>query len=246
MLFFSVPSSAFELKGLQPIQPYGGFSAFNASTPGKGVYSMGIGFERSVDMNYYRATINGGYGISSGTEFLLTIPYLIEWNNSLDGLEDISAGIKQRFFKENKYGPSVAYLLKFSLPTGKNKFTTGGAAGAGLIISKKLGPFSSSLNLIYSVPFDGSYSKQLELIWGLDLRSAHDFDIVAELYAVDSYFTAGFDSVEGRLGYRIRTAENVYTVLGAGYDFKGHDPEFRLTVSFNFIFRKNNNAGDNL
>ncbi len=235
-LFLSPVAYAFDLKGLQPVQPYGGFSGFSAFTMEKGVISAGIDFERSIETDFYRATLKTGYGITSNTEALLTIPYTFEWREKVDGFEDISIGVKQRFFRENRYGPSIAYLLKLSFDSGEEEFGTKGAAGAGLIVSKKLGPFSSNINFLYSEPFDDSYNEQMEFIFGLAFSASHDFDIIAELYAVDNYAEDGFETIEGRLGYRIRTSDNVYTVLGAGYDFQGRDPEFRIGVSFNFLF----------
>jgi len=228
-------SHAFELKGLQPVQPHGDFSGFTASSLGRGTYGFGTDMERSVDTNFYRATLKAGYGVTEHMDILLTVPYLLEWENSVDGLEDIVLGVKQKFFNGSRYGPSVAYLLALALPTGSDEFTTEGAAGAGFVVSKKLGPFSGNLTMVYSVPFDDKFSEQLEIVLGLDLSASHDFDIIAELYAADGYFADRFQTLEGRLGYRIRTSDDVYTVLGAGYDFKSRDPEFRLGVSFNFI-----------
>lgn len=225
---------AFELKGLQPIQPNGTFSGFGTDTIEKGTFDVGIDFERSIDTDYYRTTLKSGYGFSHDAELLMTVPYLIEWEDTSDGFEDLSLGLKHRIFNESENSPSFAYLVKFSLPTGREKFSTDGAAGIGIVIGKKLGPFKSHLNLIYSVPFDDEYDEQVEFIFSVDLSAAHNFDILAELYAIDSYFVDSYETVEGRLGYRIRTSQNIYTLLWAGYDFKNRDPEFRLAISFNF------------
>lgn len=232
------PTHAFELKGLQPVQPHGVFSSFGTDTVEKGVFAAGTDFERSIDPHYYRATLKTGYGLSGNAELLFTVPYIFNWMDSEEGFEDVSFGVKHRIFRENGYGPSAAYVVKLSLPNGSGNFTTDGTVGAGIAVSKKLGPFSSILNLVYSRPFDDSFEDQIEIVAGFGLRASHDFDIVAELYSVNSYFSNDFDTVEGRIGYRIKTTENIYTLIGGGYDFKNRDPEFRLLVSFNFIFRK--------
>lgn len=246
IVLLSLPAYCFELKGLQPVQPHGGFSGFSASTSGKGVFSAGIDLEKSIDVGYFRTTAKVGYGITSAMDLLLSFPYIFDWEESLDGAEDFNIGIKQNFFRENKYGPSVAYLLKVALDTGRREFTSEGSAGAGLIISKKLGPFNAHLNFIYTEPFDGDFDEKIEFIFSVALRASHDFDIIAELYAVDTFFNNEFDSFEGRLGYRIKTADNIYTVLGAGHDFKNADPQFRLLVSFNFVIGGPNGTSDNL
>jgi hypothetical protein len=232
----SLPANAFVLQGLQPLQPNGVFSTFSASTSQKGAFSMGLEFERSIETDYYRTTVKAGYSVTSNMEILVSVPYLVELDQDITGFEDYSIGIKQNFFRENTYGPSVAYLLRVSLPSDTDEFSTDGSAGAGLIISKKLGPFTGHLNFLYSEPFDDAFNEQIEVILGANLKTSHDLDILAELYMVDSYYDESFETYEGRLGYRIRTTDYLYTVLGAGYEFKNRDPEFRLIVSFNFIF----------
>jgi hypothetical protein len=236
ILTISRPANAFVLQGLQPLQPNGVFSAFSASTSSKGTVSLGLEFERSIETDYYRTTAKAGYSVSDRMELLVTFPYLDDLDQEITGFEDYSVGIKQNFFKENTYGPSVAYLLRVSFPTDAEEFSTDGSVGAGLIISKKLGPFTGHLNFLYSEPFDDFYNEQIEIILGANLRAAHDLDILAELYMVDDYYSEEFETYEGRLGYRIKTTDYLYTVLGAGYEFKNRDPEFRLMVSFNLIF----------
>ncbi|UCG77795.1 MAG: hypothetical protein JSV21_09485 [Nitrospirota bacterium] len=197
--------------------------------------SIGLDFEKAIETDYFRSTLKVGYSITSKMEIMLSAPYLSNFQGVTNGAEDLFIGIKQNFFGENRYGPSIAYLLMASFPSGEDTFTTDGSAGAGLIISKKIGPFTGHINFIYAEPFDDAYDEQMELILGMDFKAAHDIDIIAELFMVDSYYSDGFETIEGRLGYRIRSFDNMYTVLGAGYEFQNRDPEFRLMASFNFV-----------
>lgn len=240
LLIISNPASAIVFQGLQPLQPNGVFSAFSASTSSKGTVSVGLEFERAIESDYYRTTAKAGYSVTDRMEFLITFPYLDDLDREITDFEDYSVGIKQNFFKENTYGPSVAYLLRVSFPTDAEAFSTKGSVGAGLIISKKVGPFTGHLNFLYSEPLDDLYNEQIEIILGANLSAAHDLDILAELYMANDYNSKDFETYEGRLGYRIKTTDYLYTVLGAGYEFKNRDPEFRLMVSFNLIFGDKN------
>lgn len=228
-------ASAIETKGLQPVQPNGIFSSFSAHTLSGGSFAAGLDYERGIDANYDRLALKASFGISDEAELLLTAPYVLNWAER-DGFEDMSIGFKHKVFSEEIYGPSVAYLLKGSLPTGRNIFSTDGSVGGGVIVSKKIGPFSSNLNVTYSEPFQSSLNEQIEVMAGFALRAAHDFDILAELYAVDSYESKHFDTVEIRFGYRLKTSDYIRTIVGVGFDLHDRTPELRLMISFNLLF----------
>jgi hypothetical protein len=236
-------AGAFELRGLQPIQPYGVFSNFSADTMKAGTFAAGTDYERAIDDTFHRLTLKAGFGISDDAEVLASFPYVLGGSDVRDGFEDFALGFQHRIFHEFQYGPSIAYLLKASLPTGNDQNSSGGSVGGGLIISKKIGPFSSNINFFYSEPFKSSYNEQIELSVGLGLKAAHDFDILAELYCLDSFSTKSFDTVEARFGYRIKTADYLYTLIGVGYDLKNRDPEYRFMLSFNLIFDKSRSIG---
>ncbi|NTU43603.1 MAG: hypothetical protein HGA78_11270, partial [Nitrospirales bacterium] len=48
--FLAIPfaASAFDVKGLQPVSPYGVFSTFSAESLSRHDVAIGLGFERSV------------------------------------------------------------------------------------------------------------------------------------------------------------------------------------------------------
>lgn len=233
---------AFEIKGLQPVQPYGVFSSFSAETLTAGSFASGLDYDNVPDDSYQRLALKAGYGIADNMDALLTIPYILEYKES-EGWEDIALGFRHKIFGEGKYGPSVAYLVKLSLPNGIDEFSTDGAVGGGLIVSKKIGPFSSNINFFYMEPFESSDNEQLELSFGLALKASHDFDILGEIYAVDSYNVDSFETVEARLGYRVRT-EYVYTTVGAGFDLKNRTPGFRIMLSLNVLLDRQRKVGN--
>lgn len=228
---------AFDLQGLQPLPPFSVFSTFSAKGLKKGEAGIAVNIEMSRQPDYYRITNNLSYGITDNLEIATTIPYVSDWNDNIDGFEDISIGMKYRILDEGKYGPSMAVLASTSLNTGKNQFSTDGSISAGLIISKKVGPFSGHINALYSKPLISRFDDELTLATGIEFAASHNFGLLSELYSKKSY-SGRFDQVELRVGYRIMTAENLFTTLGMGFDLKNRSPEYRLIFSISYIFSK--------
>jgi len=230
----SANAYGFDFKGLQPLSPYGVFSTFSAESLPGGISGLSIGFERSLKPDFYRITDQFGYGLTDSIEVDITLPYVIGYH-SVDGFEDMSIGLKHRFLDEGKYGPSVAYLITASLNSGKSDFSTEGSAGAGIIVTKRVGPVTGHLNLLYSHPLSNSFSDNVTFAAGLDFSAAHNFKILAELYSQKSY-SGKVDRLEPRFGYRIVSAENLFTTIGAGFDLKNRKPEYRLLLSVSYLF----------
>ena len=232
---FTGYADAFDLKGLQPLAPYGVFSTFSAESLKKGKSGIALGFERSREPDFYRITGQFGHGITDSLELDITIPYITGWQDTADGFEDIAIGLKHRFFEEGKYGPSVAYLVTASLRSGTEEFSTRGSIGGGIIVSKRVGPVKGHLNLFYYRPGSGKFKDDITFAAGLDFSASHNFTLLSELYMKKSY-SGRVDRLEARFGYRILTAENMYTTLGAGFDFKSRSPEYRLLLSLTYLF----------
>ena len=225
----------FDLKGLQPLAPYGVFSTFSAESLPHGKSGVALGFERSRDPDFYRITGQLAHGITDSLELDITIPHTLNWQDSVDGFEDIAIGLKHRFFDEGKYGPSVAYLVSATLGSGSAEFSTRGSIGLGLIVSKRVGPVKGHLNLFYSRPGSNRFKDDVTFAAGLDFSASHAFTILSELYLKKSY-SGRVDRLEARFGYRILTAENLFTTVGAGFDFKNRSPEYRLLLSLTYLF----------
>lgn len=237
ILFFSFSENilAAELKGLQPCDPYGVFSTFSTESLKKGKSAVSLGAEASIEPDLYRMIFKGAYGLSDMVELDLSMPYVFG-SDIADGFEDFSIGIRHRFFEEKKYGPSLAYMLNFSIPSGSDRLTTSGRFGAGLIISKRVGPVNGHMNLIY----EKAGTKKLDYEWtfltGFDFAAAHNFKILSELLVRKSHDSEKVDLVEARIGYRVKTTESIYTSFGAGFDIKNRSPEARILFNLTFIF----------
>lgn len=242
LLFFSLSEKlyGFDISGLQPLAPHGVFSTFSAESLPKHKYSLELLAERSGDPDFYRFSFKAAYGISDKIELDLTAPYVYDYEHTQDGLEDIAFGLKYRFHDEGKYGPSFAGLLQVSVPSGDNEFSTDGRIGAGLIISKRIGPFKGHLNLLYAIPGDAGLQDEIAFLGGVELAAAHNFEMLCELVVRKGHDTNEYTQIEPRFGYRIKTTDSLSTTFGVGLDVKDRSPEYRLFFSVNFtpLFEK--------
>jgi hypothetical protein len=235
ILMFSCGNSyGVEISGLQPLAPNGIFSTFSTSSLPKGNVSFSTDGEVSFEPNFFRFFLKGAYGITDAIQFSMNIPYIVG-SDYPDGFEDIALGVQHRFFDEGKYGPSLAYIVTASLPSGIDAFTTDGRFGIGLLLSKKVGPMNGHVNLFFVMPGKGELDNEVAFFAGLDFAATHNIKLLAELYSKTSYKTGKVESVEGRFGYRIKTTESIYTTVGVGFDFKNRNPEARLMFSVTFV-----------
>ncbi len=240
LLFFNILfirySYGFDLKGLQPVAPYGVFSTFGADSLQKGKAAVAVGFEISREPDFNRFTAQMAYGIKDNIEFELTMPYVSEWKNSVDGFEDIAVGFKHRFFDEGKYGPAIAYIINASISSGRDEFSTNGRIGAGLVISKRVGPVNGHANIFYAKPGSSSLKDEISFSAGLDFAAAHNFKLLGELHGRKSHYSSEIDQLEWRIGYRVKTTDNLFTTIGVGFDLKNRSPEYRILISLSLLF----------
>jgi hypothetical protein len=223
----------FDTAGLRPLAPNGVFSAFSAQTLGKGRVSFSLGAEVSREPDYIRATLGMSYAISDNQDLILNFPY-VDGEES-GGMEDAALGFRHRFFDEGRYGPSLAYIITATIPSGRDDFTTEGSIGAGLIISKRVGPVYGHLNLLYSMPGTSRLKNEISMIAGIDFSASHNSRILAEFYIRKGYFSDELDRTEIRGGYRFITGKDIYTTIGIGTDIKRRVPEFRAMLSVTII-----------
>lgn len=235
ILSFPKSSSGFDSTGLQPTPPYGVFSTFSAESPHKGKIALSADAEILFDPDFYRFLFKAAYGITDTIEFDVTIPYIYKWADKVDGFEDIAVGFKHRFVDETKYGPSVAYILNASIPSGRDEFSTEGSFGGGLIVSKRVGPVKGHFNVLYEKPGRASLDDEVILAAGIDFAAAHNMKLLAELYSKKGFDSKKFDSTELRVGYRVKASDMLYTTVGAAFDIETKDPQYRLLLSVSFL-----------
>ncbi|MBI4823190.1 MAG: hypothetical protein HY805_03035 [Nitrospirae bacterium] len=231
-----------ELSGLQPLAPNGVFSIFSADTLKKTKVATAVSAEMAEDPDFFRYSFALAYGAGENVELSLNVPYIHEWQGRVDGMEDIAFGFKHRFFKEGKYGPSVAYLITASLIPGKEDFTTDGHIGAGIAISKRVGPVLGHANFIYAKPGDSKLQDDITFGAGFDFSAAHNFKFLAELYGKRSYYSSEIDKMELRAGARFFAGEYFFTTVGVGFDLKDTTPKYRLMLSLTMLYPEEKKA----
>jgi hypothetical protein len=228
----------FDVKGLQPLSPYGVFSTFSAESLKQNTVDTSLEFERVRKPNFYRSTMKLAYGLHDRFEIEFTLPYVEKWDKHINGLEDANFGIKHRVLDEGLYNPAIAYMLTVATPSGSDDFSTEGAHGGGLLLTKKVGPFKGHLNFLYEKPGDSTLHRQFNVNIGAELAVSHDSKILAELVGRKDYFKNKLNLLEWRLGYRIATLDNLFTTLGAGFNIKNRTPDYRLLFSVSIILPK--------
>ncbi len=233
LLSLSEKLYAFDISGLQPLAPHGVFSTFSAESLQKNKSSVEISAEKSSGPDFYRVSLKAAYGVTDKLEFNLTMPYVYNYLHRITGLEDVAAGFKYRFHDEGKYGPSLAYLITASIPSGGDETTSDGRVGAGIIVSKRVGPFNGHLNIFYTKPGNSSFKDEISLLGGIEFSAAHNFKILSEIVVKNSFHSHERNQVEARFGYRIKTTDYIYTTLGAGLDIRKINPEYRFFISVN-------------
>ncbi len=230
--------SAFEVEGLQPLAPYGEFSTFSADSLEHNHVGIGEQFEKVVKPNFYRATTEIAYGLHDRFEIDMTFPYVFNYEKKIDGPEDVNFGIRHRVLDEGTYNPAIAYMLTFAAPTGRDQFSTNGEHGAGLLFTKKIGPFKGDVNILAEKPGESYLHSQYKFNIGTELAITHDSNILAELITRKDYFKTKIDLVEWRVGYRIATLDNLYTTIGGGFNLENRSPDFRFLFSVSVILPK--------
>jgi len=237
IFLFPAIAAALELNTVKPLAPYGVFSAWSAQSLEKGAVSFGLSIERSKEPDFFRYTAGASYGIEEKIEFTMNFPYFNGGDGGPDGVEDLGIAAKYRFMEQGRYGPSAALLVMGYIPTGDDELTRDGAVGAGLLVSKKIGPFMAHLNGLWTTPEKDELNNEWDLIGGLSFPLYHNMEVLAEFHVRDSHFSDSIDLSEGRIGYRLFN-DTFFGTLGLGADLKNREPEYRVIFSLATVFSK--------
>jgi hypothetical protein len=230
LLFPAVPY-AFDYTRLQPISPYGVFSTFSTESLTRNSVAAELNAERTGRPEFFRFGLKGVYGLTDSIELSFLAPYINRYADSVEGAEDFSVGYKHRFYDEGKYGPSLAYVLNVSINNGKEEFSTKGRFGAGLIASKRVGPFKGHINFFIERPGSGTLKNEVFFSGGVDFSAANNFNLLGELIVKKGHNSNQYDQVETYFGYRIKTTDYWYTTIGVGLNVKDKNPEYRFLLS---------------
>jgi len=87
---------------------YGIFSTFSTDSLKKGKAAIALEqvWRWTLTTTVHRPI---GYGITDRLELDVTVPYVLAWQDSIDGFQDIPLSLKYRFLDEEKYLPSRTF-----------------------------------------------------------------------------------------------------------------------------------------
>ncbi|MEJ2253067.1 MAG: hypothetical protein P8Y75_01650 [Nitrospirota bacterium] len=221
------------MSGPQSPAPFSVFSTMSAETPAVGEAAVAFSIEKAGQPDFTRVSSQLGLGVTEHLELDVNIPYQ---DDGASGLEDIAFSLKHRVLDEEDYGFSLAYLVAATLSSSTEQLSTDGALGAGVILTKRLGPVKGLVNFIYLEPWKSDLEEEIRASVGMDFAAAHNIDLLSEFLVKKSYFSGKVDRSELRIGYRIQSLEGFDTTLGAGIGINDRKPEYRLIVAVSLIF----------
>ncbi|MFQ3573108.1 MAG: hypothetical protein SNJ53_00575 [Thermodesulfovibrionales bacterium] len=226
-----------DIKGIQPLQPYGVFSTISAESLKQKELGLSLSLERSRAPDLYRINMQTAYGLKDNIEIHANLPYIFKYEQNLYGFEDILFGFKHRLNDEGKFDPAVAYIITLSPGLGRDEFSTDGRLGVGAILTKKVGPFKGHANFLLYQPFKSGMTREYILNVGTELAITHSSKILAELIGRKNYTINKIDLLEWRIGLRQETINNLHTSIGIGFDIKDRKPDYRLLFSIGYILQ---------
>ena len=238
LVFLPVQARAAEtLGGYASPSPYRVVSTISSETPGRGEYAVDLSIEQSAGPDYYRYVARMATGIWDNLELGVNIPY---FHGDSSSFENVTFGAKHRLLDESRHAVSGAYVLSLSMPMREDVNSTDGAAGAGLVLSKRVGPVQGHLNFVYNEQLDENMDDEWRLGVGFEFSAARGLKILAEIYGIkprhakeDKYLS------EARFAYRFEDEGKMYTMVGVGVGLAKESSDYRFFASVSMLFAPN-------
>lgn len=246
-------------RSYQPIGTTGVFSVFGAKTLKKGQIAIGLAADFATAIYYdddshpdqKTIALQLGYGITERFDIGLDLPYTwwfpddAGWHEH--GLDDLSVGLRYRILDEKESAPALAILGALTFPTGdedKGLSTGGTDFETKVILSKRIGPVNSHLNIGYVWPSTKKYDLKDGLTYGIgaDFSASSSVQLLAELvgnknrYTEDIHPGADKDPLELRGGLRIISDVGFITTLGVGVGLNDSSPDYRLLAALTYTY----------
>lgn len=246
-------------RSYQPIGTTGVFSVFGAKTLKKGQIAIGVAADFATAIYYdddshpdqKTLALQLGYGITEKFDIGLDLPFTWWYPDNAgfheQGLDDLSAGLRYRILDEKDVAPALAIVGAVIFPTGEEDkgLSTGGTDyETKLILSKRIGPVNSHLNVGYAWPSTKKYDLQDGLTYGIgaDFSASSSVLLLAELAGNKNRYTeaihpgAGKDPLELRGGLRIISDIGFITTLGVGVGLNDASPDYRMLAAIVYTY----------
>lgn len=246
-------------RNYQPLGTTGVYSVFGAKTLKKGQIAIGLAADFAPDAYYdddshpdqKTMALQFGYGITENFDIGLDLPFTWWYPDNAgwheQGLDDLSIGLRYRLLDEKESMPGIAILGAVTFPTGdedKGLSTGGTDFESKLIMSKRLGPVNTHLNIGYSWPGTKKYDLQDGLTYGIgmDFSVSSQTQLLAELvgnknrYTKDLHPKGDADPLEIRAGVRIISDRGLITTLGVGVGLSNASPDYRALAVLTYTY----------
>lgn len=246
-------------RNYQPLGTTGVYSVFGAKTLKKGQIAIGLAADFAPDAYYdddshpdqKTMALQFGYGITENFDIGLDLPFTWWYPDNAgwheQGLDDLSIGLRYRLLDEKESIPGIAILGAVTFPTGdedKGLSTGGTDFESKLIMSKRLGPVNTHLNIGYSWPGTKKYDLQDGLTYGIgmDFSVSSQTQLLAELvgnknrYTKDLHPKGDADPLEIRAGVRIISDRGLITTLGVGVGLSNASPDYRALAVLTYTY----------
>lgn len=228
------PVYAMSLEGYTSPAPYRVVSVNSDDTIAAGEFAAGFSIEQSSSPDYYRYEARLATGIRDNLEFGLNIPY---HHGDSSSLENATFGVKHRVLEEGRSFLSGAYLLSMSTPLRSDVNSTQVATGAGVILSKHLGPILGHLNVSYIEQLDPAIDDEWHTGAGFEFSAARGLRVLAEIYATKPRDSdADFVFSEARFAYRFESEGDLYSMVGVGVGLEDQSTNYRIFASVSMHF----------
>lgn len=254
-------------RSYQPLGVTGVFSVFGAKTLKKGQIAVGVALDFAEGIGPYdddhhpdqkTLALQLGYGLTERFDIGLDLPFtwwypdIFTWKGERvgfheQGLDDLSIGLRYRLLDEKEGAPAVALLGAAAFPTGdvdKGLSSGGIDLDTKLILSKRLGPVNTHLNLGYFLPSTEKYDLKSGLTYGLgmDFSASRQVLLLTELVGNQNIFPENFqpvadkDPLEIRLGLKFISDSGIIATFGGGLGLNDASPGYRVLAGITYTY----------
>lgn len=247
-------------RSYQPIGTTGVFSVFGAKTLKKRQIAIGIVLDFAEGVGPYdddhhpdqkTLALQLGYGLTERFDIGLDLPFTWWYPDNAgfheQGLDDLSVGLRYRLLDEKESSPGIAVLAAATFPTGdvdKGLSSGGTDFDTKVILSKRLGPVNTHLNLGYFWPSTEKYDLKSGLTYGvgMDFSASSQLQLLAELNGNENIFPKGLhpeadkDPLEAKVGLRFISDTGFITTFGVGLGLTDASPGYRVLAGLTYTY----------
>jgi len=250
-----------------PIGNTGVFSVFSAKTLKKGQVAIGLALDLAEGIGPYdddhhpdqkSLAFQLGYGLTERFDIGLDLPFTWWYPDREEygqtrtgfheqGLDDLGIGLRYRLLDEKESAPAIALMAAGTFPTGdvdKGLSSGGLDLDTKVILSKRLGPVNTHLNLGYFWPSTKEFDLKSGPTYGagMDFSASSQVLLLAELVGNRNIFPEGLhpktdkDPLEAKAGLRFISDTGFIANFGIGVGLTDATPGYRVLAGITYTY----------